>query len=93
MKAILLVALFATLSFALTEKEYQEAFTSWMQTHQKSYHHDEFQYRFRVFRQNLDFVNSWNSKKSSTVVKMNKFGDLTGTEFKNFLGLQISTNL
>jgi len=89
MKVTILIALFATLSFALTEKEYQDTFTSWMQTHQKSYHHDEFQHRFRVFRQNLDYINNWNSKKSTTVLKMNKFGDLTGTEFKKvFLGFK-----
>lgn len=33
-------------SAAYTEKEYQNGFVSWMQLHQKSYRHDEFQVHF-----------------------------------------------
>jgi cathepsin L len=86
MKAVVLLVVFVAGVFGLTEKEYQDAFVSWMQKYQKSYNHDEFQYRYRVFRENLDFINSYSG---SAKLAMNKFGDLTRQEFgKQYLGLK-----
>jgi len=55
-----------------------------MQQHQKSYHHDEFLHRFRIFKANLDFVNNHNALNKTFTVSMNKFGDLTSKEFARF---------
>jgi cathepsin L len=91
---LLLIALFSVATWALSEREYQTAFTQWMQEHKKSYHHDEFQHRYRIFKSNLDYVNNWNNKKSSTVLKINKFADLTNQEFgKIYLGVKVSEKL
>jgi len=88
MKTFIVVALLFSAAFAaLSELQYQNAFTSWMQTHQKSYHHDEFLTRYRIFKSNLDFVEKHNSEGHSFSVAMNRFGDLTKEEFgRVFLG-------
>jgi len=92
MKSVLLLSLLA-LAYALTEPEYQSAFTFWMQQNQKSYHHDEFLHRYRIFKSNLDFINNHNAKNLSYVVAMNQFGDLTIEEFsKYYLGTKITYN-
>jgi cathepsin L len=87
MKTIALALLFACAAFALSESEYQSAFTFWMQQHQKSYHHDEFLMRYRTFKANLDFINLHNKSNKTFTVAMNKFGDLSSHEFqKIYLG-------
>jgi len=91
---ILVVALFGVAALALSEKEYQTAFTNWMQQNKKSYHHEEFQHRYRIFKSNMDYVNNWNSKQSSTVLKINKFADLSNEEFKKvYLGVKVNEPL
>jgi len=90
---LLIVAVFAVVSFAakLKESAYQSAFTEWMQTYKKSYHHDEFMARYRIFKSNMDYVNNWNVKGSSTVLKINKFADLSNAEFKKlYLGVKLN---
>jgi cathepsin L len=90
---LLIVAVFAVVSFAakLKESAYQSAFTEWMQTNKKSYHHDEFMARYRIFKSNMDYVNNWNAKGSSTVLKINKFADLSNAEFKKlYLGVKLN---
>jgi cathepsin L len=85
MKTFIVALLFACATFALSEVEYQSAFTFWMQQNQKSYHHDEFLHRFRTFKANLDFVNRHNANSNKTfTVAMNKFGDLSIQEFSRF---------
>jgi cathepsin L len=84
MKVLLALAVLLGISYALSEAEYQSAFTFWMQQHQKSYHHDEFLARYRTFKANLDFINTHNSKNLSFTVAMNKFGDLSVEEFSKF---------
>jgi cathepsin L len=84
MKAILVLAALCGLAYALSEAEYQSAFTFWMQQNQKSYHHDEFMVRYNTFRSNLDFINAHNAKNLSFTVAMNKFGDLSIQEFSKF---------
>jgi cathepsin L len=89
MKVVVCVLLLVCCAFALTEKEYQTAFTSWMQQFQRSYSHDEFQYRYQVFRTNLDFINGFNGQNKSFTVGMNQFGDLTNAEYRRmYLGLK-----
>jgi cathepsin L len=57
----------------------------------KSYNHNEFIYRFEIFKKNLDFIDKHNSNKNKTfTVGMNQFGDLTIEEFKYlYLGVNI----
>jgi cathepsin L len=60
-----------------------------MQKFQRSYAHDEFQYRYRVFRTNLDLINSFNAQNKSFTLAMNQFGDLTNAEYRRYyLGLK-----
>jgi cathepsin L len=89
MKVIIFVLAVLACAFPFTEKEYQTSFTSWMRQHGKSYSHDEFVHRYRTFKSNMDFVESFNKLGRHTVA-MNKFGDLTATEFgKMFKGLKM----
>jgi cathepsin L len=93
MKAVVCVLLFVCCAFALTEKEYQQAFTQWMQKFQKTYAHDQFQYRYRVFRTNLDYINNFNSQKKGMTLAMNQFGDITNEEFRStYLGVKVPAN-
>jgi len=81
MKILLATLLFACAAYALTESEYQSAFTFWMQQHQKSYHHDSFLARYNIFKANMAFIEQHNKANKSFQVAMNKFGDLTAEEF------------
>jgi cathepsin L len=81
MKGLLVFAAVIAVYLALNEFEVQTRFTQWMQTYKKSYHHEEFQHRYRVFKANLAFVESHNAANKSFTVAMNKFGDLTAEEF------------
>jgi cathepsin L len=84
MKTFVLLAILFACALAFTEVEYQSAFTFWMQQYQKSYAHDDFSYRYKVFRQNMDFIQKHNDANKGFKVAMNQFGDLTNAEFKSF---------
>jgi cathepsin L len=87
MKSILLLTFFFALAFAFTQKEYENAFTSWMIEHDKVYTSEEFQSRFDIFKWNMDYVDAWNSKNSSTVLGLTVFADITNAEYqKVYLG-------
>jgi cathepsin L len=91
MKTFIALAVILGVAFALSESEYQSAFTFWMQQNQKSYHHDEFLNRYRIFRSNLDFVN--NHQNKTFTVALNKFADLTGAEFARiYLGTRYTAS-
>jgi cathepsin L len=93
MKVVACLLLLACAAFALSEKEYQSAFTKWMQNFERSYAHDEFQYRYRVFRTNLDYINTFNAQNKSMTLGMNQFGDLTNAEYRAmYLGLKMPKN-
>jgi cathepsin L len=86
MKLLLALAVIIGVTFALSEAEYQSAFTFWMQQHQKSYHHDEFIHRYRMFKSNLEFINNHNAANKTFRVALNKFADLSGSEYARMLG-------
>jgi len=87
MKTILLVALFACCALAYSELEYQSAFTFWMQQWGRSYSHEEFQLRYRVFRHNMDFIAAHNKAHKGYTVALNQFADLSLSEFQRiYLG-------
>jgi len=76
-------------SLALSDFEYQAAFTRFMQDQQRSYTTDEFQYRYKVFRTNYDFILDWNTQNNSFTVGVNQFADLSLTEFSSiYLGVR-----
>jgi cathepsin L len=65
-------------------------FVDWMHLYGKSYHHEEFQQRFSIWKANLDFIDAHNAEGHSYTVAMNKFGDLTSQEYQNiYLGLKL----
>jgi cathepsin L len=86
MKTLLALAVILGVAFALSEAEHQSAFTFWMQQHQRSYHHDEFLHRYRIFSANLDFVTAHNEANKTFKVAINKFADLSGAEYAKMLG-------
>jgi len=59
-----------------------------MAKHNKAYTSaDEQGYRFRVFKNNLDFINNHNGAQKTFTVAVNQFADLTNSEFASrFLG-------
>jgi hypothetical protein len=60
-----------------------------MQKHGKSYNHIDFKKRYQIFKDNLDFINEFNSQEHSFTVGMNQFGDLENAEFaRMYLTLQ-----
>jgi cathepsin L len=91
---VVLVLLFVASALALTPQEYQTEFTNWMQSYQKSYAHDAFQYRFQIWKHNYDFITAFNAQNTLTTLKMNGFGDMTNTEFNQyFKGLKMPATL
>jgi len=93
MKVLVAVLLFACCAFALTEKEYQTQFTQFMHKYGKSYAHDEFQHRYKVFKTNLNFVNSFDAKARGFTVAINHLGDLSNAEYRStYLGVKVPAN-
>jgi cathepsin L len=87
MKAVLVAVLLFASALALSEVQYQDAFVAWMNKHHRSYSHEDFFYRYRVFKKNLDFVNAHNAAEKGYTVAMNRFADMTNQEFsKLYLG-------
>jgi cathepsin L len=87
MKVLSILAVLVVATLALSETDYQSSFTFWMQQYQKSYHHDEFQFRYRIFRQNVDFIESHNKANKGFTVALNQYADLSSSEFASlYLG-------
>jgi len=78
--ALLGVALCSAHLFS--EQEYQFLFSKWVAQHNKKYNHENFFYRYTVFKHNMDKVVAHNKKGLSWTMAMNKFGDMTPEEFK-----------
>jgi cathepsin L len=93
MKFVLLLLCVAS-ALALSEPEYQTLFTNWMQANSKSYAHDVFQARYQIWKNNYNFITSYNAQGKSTVLAMNSFGDMTNTEFSQYyMGLKMPATL
>jgi cathepsin L len=93
MKSVLLTFFFCLIAFSevfsKTEQEYENAFERWAEEHEKLYSEEEVLYRFRIFKQNSDFVDKFNSEGHSFTVGLNRFADLTNTEFlERYTGLR-----
>jgi len=66
---------------AVTEQVYQSKFVEWMQTHKKTYAHEEFAAKYATFKANYDFVSQHDSSARGFTVALNEFADLTAKEF------------
>jgi len=84
---LLLLGLFAVAATAnllgaeSSEEYYRASFAGFMNKYSKKYNLDELVYRFKVFKANTDFIASHNKKNLTYTLGMNKFGDLTFSEF------------
>eukprot|EP00026_Physarum_polycephalum_P010748 Phypoly_transcript_10925.p1 GENE.Phypoly_transcript_10925~~Phypoly_transcript_10925.p1 ORF type:complete len:312 (+),score=57.74 Phypoly_transcript_10925:60-938(+) len=87
MKQIILIAVVLGLALAYTDEEYQNSYATWMHKFDKAYTSEEFQARFTIFKQNMDYVRDWNAAGSSTVLGLTAFADLTNEEYRRvYLG-------
>jgi len=80
------LVLFATcaVAFAHSEDTLQMLFEAFKVQHNKNYATiQEHGYRYRVFKQNLDYVEETNAQNLGFKVAMNQFGDLTLEEFRS----------
>ena len=80
-------------SFLITEFQLeQEEFKSYLLAYNKQYSaSEEYSSRFEVFRSNLAFIRLQNAQRSSWKLKLNKFADLSHSEFKEkLLGTKVS---
>jgi len=90
MQSFLFVLGLVVLASALTETEYRTAFENFKTTYGKIYLEAEENHRYNVFKDNLDFVNSWDAKARGFTVAINKFADLSSKEFASlYNGLHI----
>jgi len=93
MKVLLLVALLAAAAMAYTEKEYRAAFLKFIKDNNRHYTQAEFATKYRTFKNNMDFVESWNANPEHHRVAVNKFADLTVAEFSAmYLGTRATIN-
>lgn len=70
----------ALAQFALEEQE----FNQFMSLHNKQYSsEEEYQTRFRIFRDNAAYIRIFNSLGKTWTLGVNEFSDLTGAEFKS----------
>ena len=83
---ILILSVFAITSLAShshTLTELQPLWSLWKQTHSKAYSHTgEESARLAIFAENYKKISEFNSQSSNVKLALNRFGDLTATEFK-----------
>jgi cathepsin L len=93
MKYIVAVLLLVGLVSAFTEKEYQSTFMNWMNEYGKTYAAEEFNYRYNVFKFNMDYVNRWNAVNNETILGLNVFADLSNSEYQSlYLGTRFDAS-
>jgi len=62
---------------------YEKEFLQFVKDYKREYTQQEYQIRFEIFKQNLQFIENHNLNASHTFkLKMNQFGDLTNSEYK-----------
>lgn len=95
MKLVIALCLLAAAVSAiepLAQEEYRGLFESFMADFGKKYATaKEAEYRFSVFRMNLDLIRQHNQEDRGFTLGMNQFGDMTNEEFqKMFRPLRVS---
>jgi len=74
---------------AFTEQQYQFLFSKYMTQHAKKYSHDQFFYRYTVFKANLDTIHEHNTNSGAEwTMGVNEFADETRDEFKVRFGFR-----
>jgi cathepsin L len=81
--ALLFVAIVAVSAFS--EYEYQDMFTRWVGENNRAYTHEEFFRRYNTFKTNFDLITSSNNANKSYTLAINKFADLTTSEFHDMM--------
>jgi C1A family cysteine protease len=79
------IAAFATLVCgvaAYSEADYQTMFTNWLAENAKTYTHDDFVMRYRIFKRNVDFIEEHNAQNLGWTMAINQFADLSPAEWK-----------
>jgi len=66
---------------AIPEKEYRSAFLAFIKANGRHYAQSEFAAKYQAFKDNMDFVATWNADASNHRVAINKFADLTSAQF------------
>ena len=80
----LLFSLF-TISVAFATTDYSSLFKEFQNTYNKTYsHNQDFNYRFQIFKDNLDLINNHNAQNLSWKLEMNEWSDLSWEEFRQF---------
>lgn len=77
----------------LSENEYQVRFLDFVKKYEKSYEPHEIDYRYNVFKMNVDKIMDHNNNNLSWRMDINKFADLTSDEFSDIYktGLKMET--
>ena len=85
------LACFAVSSASFTDAEYEGFWSEFMTEHGKTYHPNEVLSRFKVFKNNIDYITAHNKNKASTAgytLAVNSFADMTRAEWsRKYLGL------
>jgi len=77
--------LFAVLLFCVFVVAYYETeFAAWAMKYSKTYDATSFQTRFRIWKRNQMYIDSFNSRNADTKLAMNQFGDLALSEFQTY---------
>merc|ERR1712166_73548 len=94
------LAVYAAPQSELSVSEYEYLFKAFQTDHAKTYAEHQTQAKFRVFRDNVDFINDHNKNHADTLgytVGINQFADMTKTEYKRTMlgynALRKPTNL
>jgi hypothetical protein len=85
MRLLLLCCWLATAAFAavITEEQAGFLFGKWAAQYNKQYTAHELQLRYKIFKDNLAFIENQNCLGKSYTLGLNEFGDLTHEEFKS----------
>jgi len=71
---------------ALSDREYEDEFVSFVGRFGKAYTADAFFQRFTVFKANLDLIRDHNSQGLSWEMAVNQFADMSPAEWKAWVG-------
>jgi len=90
---VVLSLILFTSAAKLTDKQYQGLFQEFTKRYGKQYEVADLFERFKIFKENLDFIMDWNSNSKNThTVAVNYFTDMTPEEWTKFKGLIVPTD-
>jgi len=81
----MLFFLLFSVATAYTDFEYEVSFRTFLKEHNKVYDSDELIHRYNIFKANMDTVLNHNSGDHSWTMAVNKYSDMTPTEFKKIM--------